>query len=216
MAATGVIEPSDSPWAAPAVLVKKMDNTWRFCVDYRRLNAVTRKDSYPLPLIDDALDNISATDPTKITAVRDWPPPPTSATCGASWYRRYVQDFATIARPLHRMTDRGQPYIWDDPCTQAFNALQTALITAPVLVYPGANRPFVLDMDASNVGVGAILSQPSDSGEQEARAQLAPTVATLRTVDGEAGCLPLSPAQVQEVQERDVALTHVQDTETRA
>ncbi|KAJ8384485.1 hypothetical protein AAFF_G00205060 [Aldrovandia affinis] len=63
----------------------------------------------------------------------------------------YVQDFATIARPLHRLTDRGQPYIWDDPCAQAFNALQTALITAPVLAYPGANRPFMLDTDASNL-----------------------------------------------------------------
>ncbi|KAJ8410876.1 hypothetical protein AAFF_G00188330 [Aldrovandia affinis] len=56
--------------------------------------------------------------------------------------------------------------VWDDPCAQAFNVLQTALITAPVLAYPDANRPFILDMDASNVGVGAVLSQPSDSGEQ--------------------------------------------------
>jgi len=55
----GVIEESQSPWVSPAVLVRKKDGTIQFCVDYRKLNAVTKKDSYPLPRIDDILDQLS-------------------------------------------------------------------------------------------------------------------------------------------------------------
>ncbi len=54
-----VIEPSASPWSAPIVVVSKKDGSTRFCVDYRKLNHVTHKDSYPLPWIDDTIEALS-------------------------------------------------------------------------------------------------------------------------------------------------------------
>ncbi|KAJ8381341.1 hypothetical protein SKAU_G00021190 [Synaphobranchus kaupii] len=298
MAAAGVIEPSDSPWAAPAVLVQKKSGEWRFCVDYRRLNFLTTKDSYPLPRIDEALDHISgsswfssldlrsgywqvrlapeakpktaftighglwqfrvmpfglcnapatferlmervlaavprsrcvvylddllvhasdfqqalanltdvlaairqaglrlnpkkcqllrretaflghivsergvATDPSKVAAVRDWPVPGNVGELRsflglASYYRRFVRDFATLASPLHRLTDKCRPFVWQEEQSMAFDQLRAALTEAPVLAYPDAKRPFIVDTDASNTGVGAVLSQEDEDGER--------------------------------------------------
>lgn len=55
----GIIQPSSSPWATPVVMVRKKDGSWRFCVDYRKLNSLTHKDAFPLPRNEETLTSLT-------------------------------------------------------------------------------------------------------------------------------------------------------------
>lgn len=292
------IDPSDSPWSSNVVLVKKKDGSKRFCVDYRRLNHLTIKDSYPIPRIDDSLDALGgakcfstldlasgywqveldeeakkksafvvrgglyswkvmpfglcnapstferlmeqvlselhwevllvylddvivfaktideeltrlgmvfqrlrkaglklkakkchlfresvlylghvvsregvSTDPEKIRAVKEWPTPTSvkdvqSFLGLASYYRRFIEGFANIARPLHQLTEKAHTFVWTEECEDAFQELKKRLYQSPILAYPDPEQDYILDTDASNEGIGAVLSQVVDGKER--------------------------------------------------
>ncbi|GFW44473.1 retrovirus-related Pol polyprotein from transposon 412 [Trichonephila clavipes] len=220
-----IIEPSSSPWASPIVLVRKKDGSTRFCVDYRKFSDVTKKDSYPLPRIDDTLDTLSghkwfstldlksgywqveihpedrekqhslpAKDygsskkksiiwdtsslqkvfvrtPEKVSAVKNWKRPENLRELRSflglcTYYRKFVKGFSNIARPLHKLTESKQKFQWTKECEDAFLQLKEALTSSPILIYPQPDKPFILDTDASNESVGAVLSQEIDGQER--------------------------------------------------
>ena len=105
-----------------------------------------------------------AADPLKISTVRNWPRPTNlnelrSFIGLCSYYRRYVEGFATIAKPLHVLTGKEQPFSWGTEQEAAFQTLKERLTEAPILASPADEGAYVLDTDASQIGLGAVLQQ---------------------------------------------------------
>ena len=293
MLTVGQIEPSDSPWSSPVVLVTKKDGGTRFCVDYRQLNDATTKDAYPLPRIDDTLDMLAGKQwfstldlasgywqvslsqearvktafathsglfqfrvmpfglcnaPATFERLMDWvlqglrwsrclvylddiisfgstfhgeitnlsviferlrsyglqlkstkchlfrssvpflghivghhglecdpAKDVKSWSCGlksvrqflgfVGYYRRFIPSFADVATPLVTLTGKDVPFVWDSSCSTAFAALRAALIDAPILAFPTETGLYNLDTDASNFGLGGVLSQIQNDQE---------------------------------------------------
>ena len=291
MLKNGLIRKSFSPWSAPIVVVNKKNGKFRLCVDYRKLNTVTKPDAYPVPRIADMLDALGhsaffstldlasgfwqvevsakdrektafttpfgtyeflvmpfglinapatfqrvmdrvfqevtwkfvlvyiddiiiysktyeehlehlknvftllgnaglkinlekcdffktrltflghiitidgiAPDPSKIEKVQHYPIPQNKTNVRAfvglaSYYRRFVKSFATIAKPLHNLTRRNEIFEWKPEHQLAFDSLKERLTSAPIMTYPDFSKRFILATDASDWGIGAVLSQ---------------------------------------------------------
>ena len=103
-------------------------------------------------------------DKTKTRVIENFPVPRNAKQLKSflglmSYYRRFIPRFSTIASPLHQLLKLDVPYEWTDAQERAFRSLQSRLISPPILRYPDYTRKFILTTDASNEGVGAILSQ---------------------------------------------------------
>ncbi|XP_075775938.1 uncharacterized protein LOC142826874 [Pelodiscus sinensis] len=294
----GVVEKSRSEWRSPIVLVPKKDGAVRFCIDFRKLNAVSKFDAYPMPRVDELLERLgraeylSTIDLTKgywqipltpaarektafatpfglfqfvtmpfglhgaaatfqrlmdeiledhrdyatayiddivvfsrtweehlqqlgavlrtlqragltanpkkcqfgkrevsylgytvgrgrlkplldkVCAIRDYPRPHTKRQVRqflglAGYYRRFIKHFASLAAPLTDLTKKEKPQrvVWTPQGVRAFEALRQCLVSGPVLRSPDFEKPFLLQTDASEVGLGAVLAQEEEGAE---------------------------------------------------
>jgi hypothetical protein len=105
-----------------------------------------------------------STDPAKVQSVREWARPRNLSEVRTfmgfiGYYRRFFKDFATLARPLNRLTSKDVPFQWTEEEEKAFQDLRRLMTEAPVLAYPQPGVEYIVDTDASADGAGAVLSQ---------------------------------------------------------
>ncbi len=114
-------------------------------------------------------------DEGKVTAIQDWPMPTSIKELQRflgfpNFYRRFIQNYSSIAGPLtDLLKHKPKSLSWTPSATESFNILKETFITAPILVHPDPNKAFVVEVDASTTGVGAVLSPRTRRGQPRAR-----------------------------------------------
>lgn len=103
-------------------------------------------------------------DKSKENVIRNFPVPQDKDAARrfvafANYYRRFIPNFSLIAKPINNLTKKDTPFEWTDECQHAFDSIKNKLIKPPILCYPNFNKEFIVTVDASKDGCGAVLSQ---------------------------------------------------------
>ncbi len=110
-------------------------------------------------------------DPDKVRAVIEWPVPDSRIALQrflgiANFYRRFIRSFSQVAALLTALTSIRSHFTWSEVAQNAFDHLKRLFTSAPILINPDPTRQFIVEVDASDVGVGAILSQRSSRDDK--------------------------------------------------
>ncbi|XP_066162169.1 uncharacterized protein, partial [Oryza sativa Japonica Group] len=105
-----------------------------------------------------------AVDPETVTAVTDWKQPKTVTQVRsflglAGYYRRFIENFSKIARPMTQLLKKEEKFVWSPQCEKAFQTLKEKLVSSPVLILPDTRKDFMVYCDASRQGLGCVLMQ---------------------------------------------------------
>ncbi len=114
---------------------------------------------------------VTRMDPAKIAGVDAWPIPKNAmevqkALSFFNFYRPFIKDFASIARPLHKLTCKDQEWQWGTEEQEAFDALKKHVTTEPILAHTKLDDQFKLEVDTSGYAVGAVLLQQKEDGKK--------------------------------------------------
>ncbi|GJQ97650.1 reverse transcriptase domain-containing protein [Tanacetum coccineum] len=175
---------SDSPWVSPVHCVPKKGGItvvandeneliptrlvtgWRVCIDYRKLNEEKCHFMCREGIVLGHKISKSAieADCAKVDVIAKLPHPTTvkgvrSFLGHAGFYRRFIQDFSKVARPMTHLLEKETPFVFSKDCIDAFKTLKKKLTEAPILVVLDWNLPFELMCDASDFAIGAVLGQ---------------------------------------------------------
>src|SRR5882724_7816173 len=109
-------------------------------------------------------------DPVKVAGVQDWPTPRNVTEVHSfirfvNFYRRFVQDFSHVTKPLHQLTKKGEEWQWAEAEQASFEELKCLITSTPILVQLNQDAPFWLEIDASGCATRAVLCQLCDDGK---------------------------------------------------